>query len=628
MKNKFLSQVLITSFIFTAVTTSYALNKPTHRLVNSYIAQNSLNGFSLGSYLIGQIGLQAGIDTKFNNKEAWKWIRDGGAFEDEPAYLRSANHFHNPITKQGFTDFNHWWALWGFFGLVNGKSSVEWSLLDNSQWIGGHYSWPDARNYFYNALTATNQATRDQNFADTFKAVGQVMHLVADLSVPEHTRNEFHGQPWNYGYEDYVEKKVERIEDLSSFMTANPPIFFDPSALGNENPLVSGAPIINLFDNNQYHGNNPNVTLQNNIGLSEYTNANFVSPNTTFTSDFTYPNLGSIIEYEENTDGYARIYLRKLGQGETDGGQVGNGEHIEHLAVAGWLYKRLPADQKKLALRPVFGDYAPKLIPRAVGYDAQLLNYFFRGRIDVADSQLTSTSATFRVVNNTPNEAMGPGNLVVAYEYNGNVYGVSSEVQMSETIAAGSESSYQYTVTFSQPIPSSANTKYWLVYRGKLGNEDDAVVAKMLGDSIHGEFGCLDASPNGVFYVPPPNPEGGSFSVDGTGWQPDGFIDFTVTCSYSSGYMSCDLSAWLRVEPGWPRCIRVDHCEGPWDGYSFYDVCTVVNYGCQECDPAYMKFQTGIAPSSSAATANESSGIAPSTSKTNSNASCNMLKRN
>jgi len=434
------------------------------------------------------------------------------------------------------------------------------------------------------------------------------MHLVEDLSVPEHTRNEFHGQPRKYGYEEWA-------ENISADVTNNyyignyPPIFFDPSAIGDKSPLAS-VPIANLFDNNKYHGDNPNVTLQNNIGLSEYTNANFVSPGTAFTPDFPYPNLDSIVEYEEMSGGNTRTYLRKLGQGETDGVQVGNGESIQHLAVAGWLYKRLPNDQKKLALRPVFTDYAPKLIPRAVGYAADLLHYFFRGQINLADSQWTSTSATFRATNNTPNEAMGPGIIAISYEYNGNIYGVSSVVQMSETIAAGSESSNQYTVTFSPPISSNANTKYWLVYRGKLGNEDDAVVARVLGvgDSIHGEFGCLGASPNGFFYVPPLNPEGGSFSVDGTGWQPDGLFDFTVTCSYGSGNLTCDNSNYMTWLDGSKSLCRIDHCEGPWDGYNFYDVCTIVNHGdsfCGPiCDPAYMKVQTGITPSSNKASPN------------------------
>jgi hypothetical protein len=90
---------------------------------------------------------------------------------------------------------------------------------------------------------------------------------------------------------------------------------------------------------------------------------------------------------------------------------------------------------------------------------------------------------SLKVRNNTPSEAIeAPGRFVVPYEYTdsrGNIaVGASNEVALAERIASGPESTTQYSFTFTNAIPAAAqDIKYWLVFRGKLGNEDDAVAA-------------------------------------------------------------------------------------------------------------------------------------------------------
>lgn len=638
MKRLLITVIIVFGAVFMTMATSFALNTPTHKLINTYVAKTPLNGFSLGSYLIGQLGFQGGITSFFNNKTVQDWLGAGGVYEDEPPLFplsqyafpyigRSKNHFHNPLNKQGYT--GAWRSLWGVFGLENGQSSIQWSQND-AQSPGGHYSWLDARDYFYTALTSTTDTDRQQNYANMFRGLGQLMHLVEDLSVPDHTRNTFHSFG---GYEGWVSGK----DGITTFdkLSQHPPIFFDPLSIGNKNPLAA-VPIANLFDNNKYHGDNPNASLQSNVGLSEYTNANFLSSGTMFAPGFTYPNWNSVVQNPDPDPVTKRRYLTKLGKNETSlEGKIGNGEHINHLAVDRWGSNLLPSSIKDTGInlkmdKIVYADYAEKLIPRAVGYAAQLLNYFFRGRIDVANSQMTATSATFRVVNNTPNEAMGPGTLVVAYEYNGN-YGVSSEVQMNETVAAGSQSTNDYTVTFSQAIPSDADAKYRLVFKGKLGNENNAVVAKLAWSSATGVFGCMPDSVNGGFVVPPLDSGGGSFSVNGKGfWAEWGIFDYTVDCSYTSGYMSCHVSSFY-TDNGIPVLCGKNLCEGSWNGYNFYDECILEQQGqgiCyQVCIPIYMKIQTGIDPSGSAANASAAS-TAPSSSTINNNSGCYVLKRN
>jgi hypothetical protein len=163
--------------------TIHALSVETHEKINENVAQMTLTGFSLNTYLINNIGLEKGVNESFNSFMAWEWISKGGHFEDKPPwtvpYLRSFNHFHDPLVP--LANAGYW----------PGESAILWSQQDaGSQWIGGYYSWHDARKYFYNALTLTDKTSRDTNFAEMFRGVGQLMHLVQDMSVPEHSRND------------------------------------------------------------------------------------------------------------------------------------------------------------------------------------------------------------------------------------------------------------------------------------------------------------------------------------------------------------------------------------------------------------------------------------------------------
>ena len=159
---------------------SYASEKVTHYAVNGYIAKNTIQGFCLEEYVTEELGFQDGIETTFNNKEVWEWLAYGGKKEDEPFLARSFRHFHNPLKSWGTA------GLWGNF-----ESSIIWGQRTD-QSPSGHYSWQDAREYLYLALTSEPKNKRDENFAETFRGFGQLMHLVQNLSVPTHTRDDGH----------------------------------------------------------------------------------------------------------------------------------------------------------------------------------------------------------------------------------------------------------------------------------------------------------------------------------------------------------------------------------------------------------------------------------------------------
>ena len=149
-----------------------------------------MKGFSLDEYLKGNLDIPGGIGESYNGRRIEVWLELGGEYEDIPylymPYLRSVNHYHNPLTDEGFS---------GIFGgvFLSGMSAIDWATRPmGTQTPGGYFSWADARNYYYLALTSYDGTGREGHLADTFRGLGQLMHLVQDMSVPEHTRDDGH----------------------------------------------------------------------------------------------------------------------------------------------------------------------------------------------------------------------------------------------------------------------------------------------------------------------------------------------------------------------------------------------------------------------------------------------------
>jgi hypothetical protein len=369
----------------------YALKVETHMDLNEYIARSPMNGFYLDAYLKNVLGFQEGINQSIGMQKLYLWLREGGAEEDQTDHwytcCRFKNHFHNPITNEG---------LW-----LGGYSSLDWAFMNiDQQSPGGAYSWKDVRQNFFNALTYAGtdlnetEAWRQYYMAETFRGLGQLMHLVQDLSVPAHARNDAHIIDDNIlsRYELWMKNRNHFTLDQGSFLLKlldtnlqhfiilNSFVFFDTNALCKASRLNGKIPATNLFDNEKYFGNDPSVTMDSDAGISEYTNANFFSDDTLF-SGFNYPSKsGTFVKpYEDTATGEKWTYLAK----DTDG------ETVEFLAKCSWLYGYLPPDANidELGLKfddRVYACYAQKLIPRAVGYSVGLLQYFFRGKIQIS----------------------------------------------------------------------------------------------------------------------------------------------------------------------------------------------------------------------------------------------------
>jgi len=234
-------------------------------------------------------------------------------------------------------------------------------------------------------------------------------------------------------------------------------------------------------------------------GMAEYSNSNFLSNDTIFINRFTFPreeSLGSFFLGIEPLTLLPRIYFPKISDGET----------FDHFVVTSSLFEALiPFGQANLGYvldRRVFQDYAAKLLPRAIGYSAGLIDYFFRGRMELTvqrpdqASGSPATSLRVSVRNSTPGEETGSGEMiaVVTFTTGGQQSLAASLAQPVNLTRDFQEINFDFSQS---PIPPDASNLFLVVvYKGPLGLEEGAVVAKITCrfhlDTPPGTFATID----------------------------------------------------------------------------------------------------------------------------------------
>jgi hypothetical protein len=265
--------------------------------------------------------------------------------------------------------------------------------------------------------------------------------------------------------------------------------------------------VAHIWDTNRYDGSNPpDAASGATFGLAEFSSANFFSPDTISLLAYADPILPLPAV---NLLDLSSIEPYKTGENRPYRGKSGNGVRVERMVAEGTFYRFLPPFVSNFALDDlVFQDYAGHLLPRAIGYSAGLLDYFFRGRIEIAPPARFAYALAafqpgnagafpklrFKVRNATPNEDTGPGQLIAVVQYRKSVTGqslidnpfaaISSELffaisQPLESISLG-DSFQELTFDFSQspvPIPTNAADVFLtVIFKGRLGLEDNAVM--------------------------------------------------------------------------------------------------------------------------------------------------------
>jgi hypothetical protein len=541
MVRKLLIVISTIVLIISIFKSSWAYDGTVHSIINENVAKEASQ---LDSVLKTQLGISEGRNTEIKKdnekKQIWEWIAYGGKAEDYgmklgewdiPTRSRAFNHFHDPLKSWDEAGLDNMINVfyWGNY-LRSPVSSILWGLKPDEQNfllnLRGDWSWGKAKEYYFVYLTgrdfegnmvASMDDERKEYFSDCLRGLGQVMHLLQDVSVPLHTRNDVHILPLlgvgekSYGtYETYTKNNKNNLDYTPDQPGDRPSsdLLTSPQPDSNYTQL---APITGLFDRNQYNEGDDIPSINAAIGLAEYSNANFLTEDTMW--KYPHPSLNdtnydsSIWLNPEEVDAEDgekdnRIYFRKDA-----------GDPIDHIMAASYWYYQLyiwnsPELKHAFILDDkCYADYASKLVPRAVGYSAALLDYFFRGRLEVSALPIFVDNAIYgirmKIKNVTPTEetmTMGDEGLfalVCRYTPAGGKDDGSEDIFVASDAyfcQEGNCDEIQYgdevTVDFSFPMEeenrigmqivksAEKSVKCMLVFKGKLGQEESAVIGK------------------------------------------------------------------------------------------------------------------------------------------------------
>src|SRR5262249_46273879 len=478
------------------------------------ISEAALRGSSADARLKNELQLEGGIDIPLKSSSGQtltglRWFRRGSTLEDSPL-CRASNHFHNPLRPfitSGMSDVPPARLLCSGF-----VSNVTWgtrftSSIDKGPDLGNPFDWDRSRSAYIAALMLPTVAEREASLARAFETLGHVAHLIQDVAVPAHTRNDFlsHLEFYPRGASPalWAENSFER------FVRRNPGLVDGAMAISFKFP---NQPLARFWDADQYDGSNPNTTIADSfVGLAEYTNANFASANTIFTESFgpddahffPYPRQSSTNVEALVGQSFEVVRLVTSEDGQVDRGlylsKVTDGEVINNFARVGYLTPAIIENAPALSgavLRltlqlddTVHADYAAKLLPRAIGYSKALIDYFFRGRLDgdvVIDPDDPNPDAVRFSGTNASPEALGGGVLQLYAE---NAAGIRTPlVALDADVAVSAEPGA--AVRSARFTATGDAEKFVAVYRGALGNEQPgtdaqsapgAVIGKVLG---------------------------------------------------------------------------------------------------------------------------------------------------
>jgi len=368
------------------------------------ITEKAIKQSKVNDFLKSNIGIPEGIGKFYGNDTILRLLRGGSTNEDKP-FTRTRHHFWNPLNNSGLHDTGCGMALgWvPFCFIFRGNPNRDWAM---GLYEANEYSWEEAKDSYYAALTGTTEEDREENFILMYESLGRVLHLIEDMGVPAHTRNDIFGHLdftevedwWNpiswagnlyeYHVKDVLRNNKTYIVNLCEENGLTNPVF---------------EKVEDYWDTEAYDGTNPEWTMpvdgSEQAGLAEYCNANFLSECAMFTNHlslddehyFPYPSETSLC----SLDFVPRIVTAEDGELDTvlylDKDK--DGDIIQNFVSAKYVWTILDMKSEaeyieayKLGFKlddEVHKAYAEKLIPKTVGYASGVLDYFFRGSIEI-----------------------------------------------------------------------------------------------------------------------------------------------------------------------------------------------------------------------------------------------------
>ena len=511
--NTIMKLTVVISLLYGA-NTSFAYEPGTHMKLSERAAKQSVLGDNNG--VLADLGLKSLVDVtqKLPDPQAGKIIvlgpdnmdpftaketdtilnlvGTGAALEDE--FPRSLFHFYDPVPGH-FDPLN-------INGIPMVYSAADWALADSLLPVAGQtFSLRGAKDDFYKALTSASKPDRNAAFGSLFVTLGHVIHLVQDVAQPQHVRNDMH-----------CDAEICRDGELllQGILNKKLPLY-NPSRYESYTYDKADAAAYDGYASVSLPTSRSYFASLDNRGLAQFTNQNFVSAGTNFhlasngdvlpDPNYAFPLPKSISGSEPIGDVYAELgkpvpdniaeYCASLQ--DNCGVQFATTDVIDsYLGTAetntrASSYSIFNQDLERFGSQKLFAlnalnfqhDWA-YLLPRAIGYSAGLIDYFFRGRLDVQPDP--NTEGGYLVINKS-SFPMSNGTLALYYDdADGNRYPVPGASWSNVSIAVtGNDPADGYAIQFSVPTdPAPATSgEYMLVFQGKIGSEE-SVAGKLI----------------------------------------------------------------------------------------------------------------------------------------------------
>ena len=339
-----------------------------------------------------------GLEDKFETFQ-W-WVIEGGYSADEPELYASFRHFYDPRAKEmGRPPYltDHLDELGEYFKVVASVGgwagpmlneigqnpevdARDWAIngSENKGWGENEYSWKKGVEYMSQAFESTDAVEKSKYFAQAWRALGETMHLSADMTVPAHVRNDSHPA---------VSITLSNPDPNVGFLKA------DPYEKYVQADMIRNVGRASVEPEMQDYINQSNDALDLFERVALFTNAGFFSADTVSGID---PATGDAVHSANGMPDYPSPSLEKT---QYDG-KTGNytktiGSKDVCLAHRSWLSKIGWGSAEPWITSRCVKSQAQVLIPVAVAGNAKLLDWFIP-RVKVEITEVDTDNHTLR----------------------------------------------------------------------------------------------------------------------------------------------------------------------------------------------------------------------------------------
>jgi hypothetical protein len=451
---------------------------------------------STDSTVLSDLGLNSldAPDQTFPNsagdeKGITQLVQDGAVFEDNGT--RPLNHFYNPLTNEPLVH------LVCSLPLLSCNPSPDWALEEQTTYSKQDDSFRDTRQFFLNALTLQSKTARETAWGRTFQGLGQIMHHLQDMAQPQHVRNDPHQES------SYLPSFFENPSLYEHYTAQTGP----DDVRGRVRTSYFGGytPVYSTDDPATFNSPRKLWHTGNGKGIADYTNRGFVSAGTNFDQIagrimFPQPDItSSTVTIEDKTalcqeiSEHSGAPLPRDGAGQAlpclmafIGTDVEDsyrpdqsGQNAKTATFSIFDAELTKYFQIRLATLNKFNFEAayPFLMKRAVGYSAGLINYFFRGKIDLApDPNIPGQ----HLIKNLGPETLKGAFALYYDDQNGNRYPVvpdpadtTKAVEWLTPAAGLAPQEGMLLPAFAPPTNPAAKAaeEYILIFKGEMGEE-------------------------------------------------------------------------------------------------------------------------------------------------------------